>query len=182
MGSDGRLRYRHHRSGLTMRPPVAVDENDSHPLLPTQSTQRGGEARFDPRLGTDDWNSVRAWTEARPGLALTDPVQVADRCLHLTHPIPVLPAIRQSLRGGITTTIRAVRRHHRDTKLWLVELHELGELILRRSSHSVTPARSVLSCSTTTEHRQTVTTTIRSLQTSTAHNRQYVRLAAAFAG
>jgi len=160
MSSHRRLRNRHDLRCFTVGPSVAVNKYDRHPLLPTQPTQCGGETGLNPGLSTRHGDRIGTRSEPGPALALTNPVQVADRLLHSTHPVPVFPAIRQRLRRCISTAFGAIRRHQRDTEPRLVELHEIGELILNRSNHSVAPVQSALSPPTTPENTRTVTSNL----------------------
>jgi hypothetical protein len=157
MSPHRRLRNRHDLRCLTVGPSVAVNKYDRHPLLPTQPTQCGGETGLNPRLSTRHRYWIGARPEPGPALTLTNPIQVADRLVHPTHPVPVFPAIRQCLRCRISTAFGAIRRHQRDPEPRLVELHKIGELILNRSNHSVAPVQSALSPRTTLENATTVT-------------------------
>ncbi len=160
MSPHRRLRNRHDRRSLTVGPSVAVNEYDRHPLLPTQPAQCGGETGLNPGLSTGHGYWIGTWPEPGPALALANPVQVADRLVHSTHPIPVFPAMRQCLCRRISTAFGAIRRHQRDTEPRLVELHKIGELILNRSNHSVAPVQSALSPRTTPENTRTVTSNL----------------------
>ena len=107
------------------RPSEAVYEHHRYPLLLGQLGQCWEQCGFEV------WQSFRvgsweqgATSDKATACVLSDSVQVARRVVHLGDAFPVLPAIREGVRGCIRADVRAERRHQCRTQAATVALNE----------------------------------------------------------
>ena len=117
-----------------------MDHHHTDPLKLGERFQRREKRRFERRK----LRSGRLWkqpvgTPSPPRRSLPNSIQVTGRVLHRTDARPVLPAIRQRLRGRLRTNLGTVGRHERSAQPWS---NHSGELFKRHNQlKHLTPAK-----------------------------------------
>ena len=112
-----------------------MDQQDRDPLFLRQLRKRSRKPWFDrvfvPNRGNREHRPPRRLTPRRVS---THPKQIAGRIRSVTHPIPMLPTVRQRLSRRLRTGIHPESRDKGMTQPWFHVPNELGK---RRSGFAV---------------------------------------------